>query len=142
MDVLKSGERAQCSGLAAAGAAEQHHHLAGFDVQVEVVERLAGGSRIDLVHVLHADAAAAFGGVLENRLGGLGHGGAQFVVDERFRCFGNSRLLIGESHDYLPSLDVRMAVEIRSSATSSITPNINASSDMAVETCEFDWPSW
>ena len=92
--------------------------------------------------MLHADAAAAFGGALENRLGGLGHGGAQFVVDERFRCFGNSRLLIGESHDYLPSLDVRMAAEIRSSATSRITPNINASSDMAVETCEFDWPSW
>ena len=72
-DVL-AGERAQRSGLAAAGAAEQHDHFAGLDVQVEVVERVHGGAGVDLDDVTHLDgAAAALGAVFEQGLGGLGH---------------------------------------------------------------------
>ena len=74
LNILEAGERAQRSGLAAAGAAEQHDHFAGLDVQVEVVERAHGGTGVDLDDVTHLDgAAAALGAVFEQGLGGLGH---------------------------------------------------------------------
>ena len=74
LDVFEAGERAQRGGLAAAGAAEQHDHFAGLDVQVEVVERVNGGAGVDLDDVAHLDgAAAALGAVFEQGLGGLGH---------------------------------------------------------------------
>ena len=37
---------------------------------------------------------------------------------------------------------MRIALEIRSKATSKITPKSNASNDMAVEIWELDWPIW
>ena len=74
LDVFEAGERAQRGGLAAAGAAEQHDHFAGLDVQVEVVERVNGGAGVDLDDVAHLDgAAAALDAVFEQGLGGLGH---------------------------------------------------------------------
>ena len=74
LDVFETGKRSQRGGFAATGSTEQHDHFAGLDVQVEVVERAHGGTRIDLDDVLHLNGTtAALDGVFEQGLGGLGH---------------------------------------------------------------------
>ena len=71
LNVFEAGERAQRGGLAAAGAAEQHDHFAGLDVQ-QVVERVNGGAGVDLDDVAHLDgAAAALDAVFEQALAAL-----------------------------------------------------------------------
>ena len=74
LDVFETGKRSQRGGFAATGSTEQHDHFAGLDVQAEVVERMNGGTRIDLDDVLHLNGTtAALDGVFEQGLGGLGH---------------------------------------------------------------------
>ena len=103
LNVFQSGQGAQRGGFAAAGAAQQHHHFARIDFQVEIVQRLDGRTGVDLVYTKHLHTAAARFGILEHGLRRFGHH-VGFGIGERFRGMGNHRLLFGESHELSPSL--------------------------------------
>ena len=142
LNVLQPGKRAQCSGLAATGAAEQYDHLSRLDFQVEIIKCLHVRTGVDLIDAQHLHAATARLGILEHGLGGFGHHvGVGFDIGERFCGMCHHRFLFGKRHYLSPSLDRRIASEIRSRATSRITPNNSANSDIAVEIWELDWPS-
>lgn len=127
-------------------------HLNGATAALDgVLEQSLGG----LGHVLAAHALEGSGGIVLERILGGSLRGSRGGDGLHIGAGADSRSHIGnglmrslmakhrtERHNHLPSLDLRIASEIKSSATSSTTPKSRASSDMAVEICELDWPSW
>ena len=127
-------------------------HLNGATAALDgVLEQSLGG----LGHVLAAHALEGSGGIVLERILGGSLRGSRGGDGLHIGAGADSRSHIGnglmrslmakhrtERHNHLPSSDLRIASEIKSSATSSTTPKSRASSDMAVEICELDWPSW